>query len=209
MSLTTTSEESNNSSLRLVAAIAAALLLVGGIAYGYMKLRARHAQQNAPAAVVAPTPPPPARAKIYEDEPRPQGRQAVISGTVENTSGAALSDITVEVELTPRSRDKAKERRTIALAPQTLAAQQQGAYSVLVSSDDYAKVHAVAVKSGGNLVCLPSLQPCFAPGKKRPLETTPDAPANAKRTITLPPTPKPRRPKGDEVINTPETADRY
>ena len=206
MSFTTTEEPA--SPMRFVIAALCALLAVGGIAYGYMKLRTRQAQQNAIAAKAVPTPPPPAQAKVFEDEPLLRGRQALIGGTVQNISAAALPDVVVEIELIPRKSDKPKEIRAIKLAPQNLNATHQGAYTLFVPSGDYAMVHVVAVKSGAQLVCQPKLQKCTAPGKQRPLETTPDAPDVIKRTAPALPA-KPRSHNPNEVINTPETADRY
>ncbi|HZT60929.1 MAG TPA: hypothetical protein VFA21_20160 [Pyrinomonadaceae bacterium] len=142
-------------------------------------------------AQVAPTPAPP-DANIYVDEAMLSKPYAIIGGTVENTSGGKLENLSVEIEL--RRRDGgATERREVAVQPASLDPGKRGKYSLKVLSDDWGSSRVVTLRGGQREVAFKSL-----PGAKRP----PERPGGNVVFVNTPPK---KKSKGDEFINTPDT----
>ncbi len=185
-----------------------ALLLTGSLIYGFLRLRAQNNKSNTiQNTKPTPTPLPAPQVQVYEDEARLQGSSAILSGTIKNISTTSLNHLTAIVELSRRNQTQATEQRIITLRPDTLSSGQQAVYQLAVPWRDFSSVKLVAIKSNEQTICQPSTQKCVSAGKARAKETTPDSRPTIKKTVTLPA--KPRRPSGDEIINTPETAAPY
>jgi hypothetical protein len=187
----------SRSPLFFVVALAAALVVTTALLGGYFYLRSRHAaqarvseqQSTAPAKpVIQP------EVKIFEDQAIIKGAQVIVGGAVENISKAALSDLSLELELTRRA-DGSTESRTVALTPKNLASGEQGKYSLTVLSRDYKRARVVRVKSGAR-----SSEIAFAtaPGNQRPA----GPPQQSNKTIIVN-RPAQRDANGD-FINTPD-----
>jgi hypothetical protein len=189
----------SRSPLFFVVALAAALVVTTALLGGYFYLRSRHAaqarasEQQQSAAPAKPVIQP--EVKIFEDQAMIKGTQVIVGGAVENISKAALSDLSLELELTRRA-DGSTESRTVALTPKNLASGEQGKYSLTVLSRDYKRVRVVRVKSGAR-----SSEIAFAtaPGNQRPA----GPPQQSNKTIIVN-RPAPRDANGD-FINTPDT----
>lgn len=185
----------SRSPLFFVVAFVAALALTAALLGGYFYLRSRHAAQTLASQQQQQTPAKPViqpELKIFEDQAIIKGTQVTVGGTVENISKAALTDISLELELT-RRRDGSKESRTIALAPKDLAPGEQGKYALTVLSRDYRQARVVRVRSGAR---AGEIAFTSAPGNQRPA----GPPPSANKTIIVN---RPRDANGD-FINTPD-----
>jgi hypothetical protein len=177
----------------LLAALAVTALLLGG----YFLLRSRHAaqtlateqQQSAPARQALPP-----EVKIFEDQAMIKGAQVVIGGTVQNISGAALADLSLELQLTRRANG-ATEARTVSLAPKDLKPGEQARYSLTVLSREFRQVKVLRVKSGAR---TDDLAFATAPGNQRPA----GPPPSTNKTIIVN-RPAPSNGNGD-FINSPD-----
>jgi hypothetical protein len=193
-------ERGGRSPVVMVIAVIAALALTGGIFAGYMFLKKRHAEQvnaqrQAEMAAAATKPAAPPELQVFVDDAMLKGSQTVIGGTLLNISGEKISDISVELELRPRKGGSA-ETRAVAVEPKDLAPNQQGRYSLKVSTQDYSHARLLRIKSGAR-----TEEVAFktAPGAQRPPEVIkPEI-----KTILVKPPPK--RGNGEEFINTPDT----
>jgi|SRR5918912_1522284 hypothetical protein len=187
----------SRSPLFFLVAVLAALLVTSLLLGGYFYLRSRHAaqtlakeqQQSAPAKqAVQP------EVKIFEDQAIIKGAQVIVGGTVENISGRALADLSLELELT-RRKDNSTELRTIALTPKDLGPGEQAKYALTVLSRDYKRARVAHVKSGAR---SSELAFATAPGNERPA----GPPQQNNKTIIVN-RPAPRDGNGD-FINTPD-----
>lgn len=187
----------SRSTLFFVVAFAAAFALTAALVGGYLYLRSRHtaqtlASQQQSAAPVKPVIQP--EIKVFEDQAMIKGAQVIIGGTVQNISKAALSDLSLELELTRRA-DNSTESRTLSLTPKDLAPGEQAKYSLTVFSRDFKRARVVRLKSGakGGEIAFTS-----APGNQRPA----GPPQQNNRTVIVN-RPAPRDGNGD-FINTPD-----
>lgn len=181
----------------LFLACGAALCLTGclGSVRSSMPETAREGQSAEATASAKATPAP--EVQIYEDEAILRGSQAVIGGTVHNLSGSDLQNLKVEFELR-RRKDDATETRTVEVKPAVLAAGEKGRYALTVSRE-WGSARIVRLSGGGRSENIAYVSTRGAP---RPPERLPD-----KKTVGEP-VARPR-PKGEEFLNTPETADKY
>ena len=158
-------QEEKRSVAPMVLAGVAALMVTLLIFAGYTLLRKRHADDtSAQIAAKAPEPPKPPKALILVDEATLQGGNTRIGGTVKNTSGEKLGQLSVEVEL-KRRKDAQTEIKAIPLNPADLDPDQEGRYSMQLRASDYSAAKVVALKVGGNPLPFTTAQ-----GQKRPLE---------------------------------------
>jgi hypothetical protein len=192
---------------KFILGLLCALLCAGGLIFGYYRLMARHNETQTVNQTPAPTPLPAPLVQVSENEPRLQGTQALISGAAQNTSSRQLTELSAVIELKQRNAENKKEQRSISLTPAQLQPGQTATYRLSVPWSQFSAVKLIAIQSQGQSVCAPSLQKCLSQGKLRPREEIPDQLPAIKKTAPAPV--KPTRPKGDETINTPETADPY
>lgn len=177
-----------------------ACILAGGLqgcGGGSSEVRVKEETKAAPSEQATPAGTPAAEAQVYEDEAMLKGSRAVVGGTVENVSGASLDKLSVEIEL-KRRKDGAQETRTVQVEPHNLAPGERGRYALTVTRD-WNSARLVSLKSGtrgGASVAYNT-----ARGALRP----PEKPPEPKTKVIVVQRP---RPKGEEFINTPETADR-
>ncbi|HVF48761.1 MAG TPA: hypothetical protein VNA19_01665 [Pyrinomonadaceae bacterium] len=178
-----------------------ACLLAGGLqgcGGSPSDVRVKEEQKPQAGAQATPSATPAAEAQVYEDEAMLKGSRAVVGGTVENVSGTNLEELSVEIEL-KRRKDGAQETRSVQVEPQNLAPGERGRYALTVTRD-WNSARLVRLKSGtrgGGATIAYST----ARGALRP----PEKPPEPKTKVVVVPRP---RPKGEEFINTPETADR-
>jgi hypothetical protein len=178
--------------LGIVCAVAFTALLVAGYAY----IRRYHAQQ----LLAKNTPPPPVNdsgpkgpplAHVVVDEPTIEKGFTVIGGVVKNTSDRELSDIQVVIEMR-RRKDSGIEEVALPVTPPVLQPQQEGAYSLKASAQDFASIRLAGVKVQSTPIAYTSSQ-----GKKRPPERL-----EPKIVVVKRPT------KPGDFINTPDTPGR-
>jgi hypothetical protein len=176
-------------SILLAVAVTAALLI------GFLIWRKRHEEMVGvkPQAQANPVRPAlPLKVQVYMDEPVRKGPQAMIGGTVHNVSGEALSNLSLDVELT-RRKDAGTEVRSLKVEPGELAPDQKGRYSLTLTGD-YRSVKLLNIKSGA---ASNEIGFKIAPGASRPVEHAPEP-----KTIIVN---RPSAPKqGEEFINTPD-----
>lgn len=187
----------SRSPLFFVVAFVAALAVTAALVGGYFVLRSRHAaqtlaSQQQAAAPAKPVPQP--EVKIFEDQAIIKGAQVVVGGTVQNISNAALSDLSLELELTRRA-DNSTESRRVALTPKSLGPGEQAKYALTVLSRDYKRVRVLRVKSEGR---NDEIAFATAPGNQRPA----GPPQQSNKTIIVN-RPAPRDGNGD-FINSPD-----
>jgi hypothetical protein len=190
-------EQPGRLALLLLACGAAAVLsgCLGSVRSTIPTETAREGQTAAQSASPKATPTP--EVQIYEDEAMLRGSQAVLGGTVQNLSGAELQNLKVEFEL-KRRRDDATETRTVEVKPALLAAGAKGRYALTVSREwGSARIVRLVGANRTQDIAYVSTR-----GALRPPERLPD-----KKTVGEP-VARPR-PKGEEYLNTPETADKY
>ena len=131
-------------------------------------------------------------ANIYVDEAMLSKPYAIIGGTVENTSGEKLENLSVSIELR-RREGGGTERREVAVQPASLAPGERGKYSLKVLSDEWGSSRVLGLRGGEREVAFKSL-----PGAKRP----PERPGGNVVIVNTAPR---KKSKGDEFINTPDT----
>lgn len=152
-----------------------------------------------PAAAANATPRSAPQVTIHADDAMLRKPYAVIGGTVENTSGARLEGVAVELELQKRS-DESKERRSIAVNPKDLGPGERGTYTLKLLSEEWSDARIVGLQAGGGKeeVAFRTVQ-----GARRPPERLPDK-------VTVTETVQGSKPKkksdGEEFINTPDSA---
>lgn len=153
--------------LGIVCAVAVAAILLAGYTY----FRKRHALQviaaNTPPPVVDNGPKGPPVVHIWIDEPTlDKGTTTTIGGTIKNISKQELSGISVAMEL-KRKKDKSIEHTLVPLTPGRLQPEEQGSYSLKISSRDYDSIKFVGIKADPQAALIAY---STSPGKKRPLE---------------------------------------
>lgn len=192
----TSDAEGRRSLLWRCIAILCALGITFALMMGYSYLRWRHAerlraQQAADNPIPKPSPSP--QAQVFVDEAMIKGSEAVIGGTIQNTSPNKLTNLIVELELKHRMDGKS-EIRSLAVVPSDLDPNQQGRYSLNVPSREFRESRIQSIKTGQSSTDLPFK---IMPGAMRPDERLP-----TKETIVVKPPPK--RGNGEEFINTPD-----
>lgn len=192
----TSDGEDRKSLLRRGLAVLCALVITAAVLMGYAYLVRRHAerlraQDAAQSPIQKPSPSP--QAQVFVDEAMIKGSQAVLGGTILNTSPNRLNSLTVELELKGR-KDGKSEVRTLAVDPTDLNPNQQGRYALNVPSREYRESRVQSIKSGQASTDIPFR---IVPGAERP-----DERLQSKETIVVKPTP--RRGNGEEFINTPD-----
>lgn len=180
-------------------AILCALGLTAALTLGYLALRKRHAEklraEQQAAQAQEPKPAPSPLLQLFVDDAMIKGSQAVLGGTVLNISGEKLTGISVELEL-KRRKDGGTETRTLTVEPRDLSPQEQGRYSLSVPSGDYRETRVLHIRGGNGGAGEIAFK--MLPGAQRP----PEKPPETKVTIVKP---SPKRGKGEEFINTPDT----
>ena len=174
-----------------------ALGLTAALLIGYMALRWRHAERlraekAAQEQAIKPAPIP--EIQVFLDDAMIKGSQAVLGGTIQNISKSPLTNLSVEMEL-KRRKDGVSEVRSLPVEPRDLAPDEQGRFSLTVTSGAFRESRVLHIKSSTR-----SGEIAFktVPGAQRPPERLPET----SRTIVIKPTP--RREKGEEFINTPD-----
>ena len=183
------------SSLVKLVSVLTAVAITAALLIGFLIWRQRHEARVAvepQAKSNAARPALPLKAQVYMDEPIRKGSQAIISGTVHNISGEALSNLKVEVELAHR-KEATSEVRAVEVEPKELAPNGKGRYTLTLSGD-YRSVKLLHIKSGAesNEIGFKT-----APGAARPVERAPEG-----KTIIVDRPSAPRQ--GEEFINTPD-----
>lgn len=185
----------SRSSLIKIVSIVLALAITATLLIGFLIWRKRHEEMvgvEAQPQAKAVRPALPTKVQVYMDEAVRKGQQALISGTVHNVSNEALSNITLEVELT-RRKDASTEVRSMEVEPRDLAPDQKGRYQLTLTGD-YSSIKILSIKSGANATEIGFKK---APGIPRPVERPPEG-----KTIIVN---RPSAPKqGEEFINTPD-----
>ncbi len=187
-----------SSGLKLIA-LTCALLVTAAVFTGYAYIRKRHAQQvlsraqqdmAAQNTATQNTPKGPPKVHISMDDAMLKSGRTIIGGSIKNISGEKLGGLSVELELR-RRRDGSPEQRSVVLEPPQLEPEQEGRYSLTLSSHDYGSVRLVGLRGGPDSQLLGYTS---APGQKRPPERL------EPKVITTQ-----RRPTGNgEFINSPE-----
>lgn len=183
------------SSLVKIVSVVLAIAVTATLLIGFLIWRKRHEERvgveaQLPSKAVRPALP--TKVQVYMDEAVRKGQQALISGTIHNVSNEALSNITLEVELT-RRKDAGTEVRSMEVEPKELAPDQKGRYQLTLTGD-YSTVKILSIKSGTNATEIGFKK---APGIPRPVER-PSEPTTI--IVNRPSTPK----QGEEFINTPD-----
>ncbi len=180
---------------RLILGIVCAVAITAILLAGYTYFRKRHALQVITANTPAPTtddgPKGPPVAHIWIDEPLLDNGISTIGGTVKNISKQELSGLSVAMEL--KRKNKSIEQTLVPLTPARLAPEEQGSYSLKVSSKEYDSIKFVGIKADpqASLIAYST-----SPGKKRPPERL--QPAVVSRSKT----------KDGDFINTPDNPTR-
>jgi hypothetical protein len=164
-----------------------AILLVG---YGY--IRKYHAQRvlaNTPPPVAETGPKGPPLAHIVVDEPTLEKGMTTIGGVVKNISKQELNNLSVVIELR-RRKDSGVEESVLPVTPALLQPDQEGSYSLKISSQEFASIRLAGLKADpqSSLIAYNSSQ-----GKKRTPERL------EPKTIVVK-----RAGKPGEFINTPD-----
>jgi hypothetical protein len=175
--------------LKLVAGISALAVTVA-IFIGYAYLRQRHAEKSAAAMSIAQTKPPEPKAIVLVDDALMQGSKTIVGGTVRNTSGERLGQVSVELEL-KRRKDGTTEKKLVALTPSQLEPGQEGRYSLELKAQEYGSARLVGLRVGPDSSPLAYTS---APGQKRPPERL-----ESKTIIVHKPSSK-----GGEFLNSPD-----
>ena len=151
-------------------------------------------RRNAPTSADAPRTP---EVVIHVNDAMLRKPYAVLGGTVENTSGSRLEEVSVELELQKRS-DGGKERRSVKVTPKDLGPGERGTYSLRILSEEWSdsRITSLQTQAGKNEVAFRTVQ-----GARRPPEVLPEK-VTVTQTVNGP---KPKRRAGDdEFINTPD-----
>lgn len=184
-----------------IIALVAAVAVAGGLFAGYAMLQKRRQQAEAKTQMSAKSPREvaPIEAQIFADEPYSKNGQAIIGGRVKNLSNRTLQDLSVVLELQSRNGDQT-EQRTVALTPASLEPSGEGRYLLKIPTESWKGARLVKLQSAAG---AQSSDIAFTTGEgaRRPIEQP-----NMRPRVVVTPRPKPR---GEEFINTPDTADRY
>jgi hypothetical protein len=155
---------------RLLLGIVCAVAITAILLAGYTYFRKRHALQvitaNTPPAVVESGPKGPPVAHIWIDEPTLEKGTTTIGGVVKNISKQELAGVSIAMEL-KRKKDKSIEQTLVPLTPARLQPDEQGSYSLKLSSKDYDSIKFVGIKADPQAALIAY---STSPGKKRPLE---------------------------------------
>jgi hypothetical protein len=155
---------------RLLLGIVCAVAITAILLAGYTYFRKRHALQvitaNTPPAVVESGPKGPPVAHIWIDEPTLEKGSTTIGGVVKNISKQELAGVSIAMEL-KRKKDKSIEQTLVPLTPARLQPDEQGSYSLKLSSKDYDSIKFVGIKADPQAALIAY---STSPGKKRPLE---------------------------------------
>jgi hypothetical protein len=155
---------------RLLLGIVCAVAITAILLAGYTYFRKRHALQvitaSTPPAVVESGPKGPPVAHIWIDEPTLEKGTTTIGGVVKNISKQELSGISIAMEL-KRKKDKSIEQTLVPLTPARLQPDEQGNYSLKLSSKEYDSIKFVGIKADPQAALIAY---STSPGKKRPLE---------------------------------------
>jgi hypothetical protein len=186
-------ESTKRKLLAVVCAVAVTAILLAG--YGFIRQyyeRQKLAKAAAEAAA-APTPKGPALAHVVIHEPTLENKMTTIGGVVKNISGQQLSELSVTLELR-RRKDGKTEQQVLAVTPDQLQPQQEGAYAAKFSIEDFASVKLAGVQAGpqATMIVHSSSQ-----GKRRQPERLQPQIITAKRSG-----------KPGEFINTPDNPGR-
>ena len=179
--------------LRLVAGICALAVTVA-VFIGYAYLRRRHAENSSAAVSTAqrkaPEPKTSPKAIVLMDDALMQGSKTLVGGSVRNTSGESLGQVSVELELKHR-KDGTAEKKLVALTPSQLEPGQEGRYSIELKAQEYGSARLVGLRAGPDSSPLAYTS---GSGQKRPPERL------ESKTIIL------NRPssKGGEFLNSPD-----
>ena len=179
--------------LAQAAAVICAVVATLGLFAGYVMLQKRNvARFAAPHPDVASAPASP-EAEIFEDEAMPRGANAVIGGTIRNTSSKELQALSVELELMRRD-GTGTETRLLNIEPKNLAPGETGRYLLSVPTREWSGARVASLRSEMRSEAITYKS---TPGARRPPER---APQNGLKSGT---TPRPA-PRNDEFINTPD-----
>lgn len=184
-----------------IGAILCALAVAVALLVGYRSLRARQlarvraAQQAETVSKVAAPP----EAQIFEDEARLKGSQAVITGTIRNISDKKLEALSLEMELKRRGNTQDAERRKVNVEPADLAPGEEGRYTLSLLSSEWSGARVLNLNSGRRTEAIAFKS---ALGARRPPERLPQG---SPKVVVVP---RPRPPKGEEFINTPDNPTR-
>lgn len=177
--------------LKLGAGICA-LLVTLALLGGYFVMHRRQ-QQAAAAQQAAARRSVPVAAQIFEDEAQLKGENAVLGGLVRNVSNARMDDLSVELELIPRTGENTKLQQ-VKLEPASLNPGEEGRYQLTVSSHQWGATHLTRLFSATQNTDIAFKSQV---GARRPLEQ----PAQGTKVVVVP---KPKS-KGDGFLNTPDT----
>ena len=136
--------------------------------------------------------------QVLIDEARLSKPHAIVGGTVQNIGASRLENLSVELELKRRG-DGGTETREVSVVPGNLSPGEEGKYTLKLLSEEWSGSRLLRVRGGsrGEELAFKT-----APGARRPPEKLPQPPP-VNRVVERP-RPKPR---GEEFINTPETAE--
>src|SRR2546423_6785274 len=189
--------DKKSSPVPLVLSLIAALLITAALLSGYLYLRKKHqaeilaTQQAQQQPVQAPP-----KAEIVENEALLKGSQAIISGSVRNISQEPLADLSLELELKRRAGGDS-EIRTVQIAPDDLAPNEQGDYALSLDSHSYSGAKVLRLRSGSQSSPLVFRT---LPGNPRP----PERIEHSNTIVIVKPSPR----HGNEFINTPDNPSR-
>jgi len=163
-------EQQHDSNRRLLLGIVCAVAVTALLVAGFALMRRKHAQRiladSQPPPVTDSGPKGPPVAHVIIDEPTLEKGFTVIGGAIKNISDRELSDIVVVIEMR-RRKDSGVEEVTLPVSPPVLQPQQEGAFSLRATAQDYGSIRLAGVKTApqSTLVVYTSSQ-----GKKRPPE---------------------------------------
>ena len=163
-------EQQHDSNRRLLLGIVCAVAVTALLVAGFALMRRKHAQRiladSQPPPVTDSGPKGPPVAHVIIDEPTLERGFTVIGGAIKNISDRELSDIVVVIEMR-RRKDSGVEEVTLPVSPPVLQPQQEGAFSLRATAQDYGSIRLAGVKTApqSTLVVYTSSQ-----GKKRPPE---------------------------------------
>ncbi|HUE81763.1 MAG TPA: FxLYD domain-containing protein [Pyrinomonadaceae bacterium] len=172
-----------------------AVLITSILLVGYAYLMNRHVRQTAasiavsePAPANLPSGPP--QVQVLVDDVMLKAGETTIGGTVKNISGVTLTNLSVELELYPRS-GKIIDQAVIKLEPDQLEPQQEGRYMLKVKAKDYSAARLLALRAGNDSMLIAYTT---FPGQKRPREKIEPEMVPANRQAG----------QSDEFLNTPD-----
>lgn len=133
---------------KIVAAFCA-IGIVGGLSYGYMRIRHRFAKDRVEAQITAQEAKKPivheTVLSISENEVQPKAGRAIVSGTVRNVGKSEVRDLVIEFELTQR-KNAEKERKTTSIKD-SIASEGEAHYSLTLPANTYRTVRILRIYS--------------------------------------------------------------